>query len=99
MSRILLERRLRPADKKRVRYRASAMQVWEYLDRTYMRQDVFLHDLMKPIYPHKEIGEKNYRGQEEYLDLLIQTFHIAEEGRMRRGSTSCSSPRSSVGSS
>jgi hypothetical protein len=35
------------------------MQVWEYLDRTYMRQDVFLHDLMKTIYAHKEIGGKN----------------------------------------
>jgi hypothetical protein len=77
-----VERCLRPVDKERVRYRASVIQVWEYLDRTHMRQDVFLHDLMKLIYALKEIGEKNYRGLEEYLDLLIQTFHIAKEGRM-----------------
>jgi hypothetical protein len=44
-----------------------------------MRQDVFLHNLMKPIYAHKE---KNYRGLEEYLDLLIWTFDIAEEAGM-----------------
>jgi hypothetical protein len=57
-------------------------QVWEYLDRAYQRQDVFLHDLMKPVFAHKEIGEKNYRALEEYLDLLIRTFDIAEEAGM-----------------
>jgi hypothetical protein len=42
--------------------------VWEYMDRAYQRQDVFLHDLMKPVLAHKEIGEKNYWALEEYLD-------------------------------
>jgi hypothetical protein len=49
---------------------------------TVSRQDVFLHDLMKPALAHKEIGEKNYRALEEYLDLLIRTFDIAEEAGM-----------------
>jgi hypothetical protein len=31
---------------------------------------------------HKEISEKNYRALEEYLDLLIRTFDIAEEAGM-----------------
>ncbi len=57
-------------------------QVWEYLDRAYQQQDVFLHDLMKPVLAHKEISEKNYWALEEYLDLLIRTFDIAEEARM-----------------
>jgi hypothetical protein len=48
----------------------------------YQRQDVFLHNLMKPVLAHKEIGEKNYRALEEYLDLLIRTLDIAEEARM-----------------
>ncbi len=43
---------------------------------------MFLHDLMKPVLAHKEIGEKNYRALEEYLDLLIRTFDIAEEAGM-----------------
>jgi hypothetical protein len=47
------------------------MQVWWYLDPTYMRQDVFMYNLMKPIYAHKKIGEKNYRGLE---DLRIRYF-------------------------
>ncbi len=54
----------------------------ENLDRAYMRQDVFLHDLMKPIHAFKEMGEKNYHGLEEYLDLLLQTFDIAEDAGM-----------------
>jgi hypothetical protein len=57
---VLVERCLRPADKERVRYRSTVAQVWEYLDRAYQRQDVFLHELMKQVLAHKEIGEKNY---------------------------------------
>jgi hypothetical protein len=41
-----------------------------------------LHDLMKPVLAHKEIGKKNYRTLEEYLDLLMCTFDIAEEAGM-----------------
>jgi hypothetical protein len=82
LRRVLVERCLRPADKERIRYRSTVAQVWEYLDRAYQRQDVFLHDLMKPVFAHKEIGEKNYRALEEYLDLLIRTFDIAEEAGM-----------------
>jgi hypothetical protein len=62
--------------------RSTVAQVWEYLDQAYQRQDVFLHDMMKPVLAHKNIGEKNYRALEEYLDLLIRTFDIAEETRM-----------------
>jgi hypothetical protein len=62
LRRVLVERCLQPADKERVRYRSALAQVWEYLDRAYMRQDVFQHDLMKPVLSHKEIGEKNYRA-------------------------------------
>jgi hypothetical protein len=69
-------------DKERVRYRSTVAQGLEYLDRAYQRQDVFLHDLMKPVLAHKEIGEKNYRALEEYLDLLIRTFDMAEEAGM-----------------
>ncbi len=54
---MLVERCLQPADKERVRYRSPVGQVWEYLYRAYMRQDVFLHDLMKPIHAFKELGE------------------------------------------
>jgi hypothetical protein len=56
---------LRPADKEWVQYRSTVTEVWEYLDRTYQRQDVFLHNLMKPVLAHKEIGEKNYWALEE----------------------------------
>jgi hypothetical protein len=82
LRRVLVERCLRPADKERVRYRSTVAKVWEYLDRAYQRQDVFLHDLMKPVFAHKEIGGKNYRALEEYLDLLIRTFDIAEKAGM-----------------
>jgi hypothetical protein len=47
-----------------------------------MRKDVFLHDLMKPVLAHKEISEKKDRALEEYMDLLIRTFDIAEEAGM-----------------
>jgi hypothetical protein len=83
LRRVLVERCLRPADKERVRYWSARGQVWEYLDRAYMRQDVFPHDLMKPALAHKELGEKNYWGLEECLDLLTWTFDIAEEARMQ----------------
>jgi hypothetical protein len=43
--RVLVDRCLGSADKERVRYKSSMDQVWEYLDRAYLRQDVFLHDL------------------------------------------------------
>jgi hypothetical protein len=46
LRRVLVECCLRPADKERVRYRSTVAQVWEYLDRAYQRQDVFLHDLL-----------------------------------------------------
>jgi hypothetical protein len=79
---VLVERCLRPTDKERVRYRSTVAQVGEYLDRSYQQQNVFLHDLIKPVLAHKEIGEKKYRALEEYLDLLIRTFDIAEEARI-----------------
>ncbi len=82
LRRVLVVRCLRPADKERVRYRSTVAQVWEYLDRAYQRQDVFLHDLMKPVLAHREISDKNYRALEEYLDLLIRTFDIVEEAGM-----------------
>ncbi len=41
---------LRPADKKRFQYKSNMDQVWEYLDRAYLRQDTFLHDLMKQVH-------------------------------------------------
>jgi hypothetical protein len=82
LRRVLVYRCLRPADRERVRYRSTVAQVWEYLDRAYQRQYVFLHDLMKPVLAHKEIDKKNYQALEEYLDLLIRTFDIAEEAGM-----------------
>src|SRR5450830_855646 len=82
LKRILVERCLRPADKERVRYKPSLKEVWEYLDRTYIRHDTFLHDLMKPVLSAKEIGDRNFRGLEEYMDLLIRTFDIAEDAGM-----------------
>jgi hypothetical protein len=83
LRRVLVERCLRPANMERVRYRSTVGQVLEYLYMAYMRQDVFPHDLMKPALAHKELGEKNYRGLEECLDLLIWTFDIAEEAGMQ----------------
>jgi hypothetical protein len=82
LRRVLVVRCLRPADKERVHYRSTVGQVWEYLDWAYMRQDVFLHNLMKPVLAFKELGEKNCRALEEYLDLLLRTFDIAEEAGM-----------------
>ncbi len=78
---VLVERCLRPADKERVRYRSTVGQVWEYLDQAYMQQDTFLHDLMKLVYTFKELKE-NYLGLEEYLDLLLRIFDIAEDTGM-----------------
>src|SRR5450830_1702910 len=82
LKRVLVERSLLPVDKDRVRYKPSLKEVWEYLDRTYIRHDTFLHDLMKPVLSAKEIGDRNYRGLEEYMDLLIRTFDIAEDAGM-----------------
>jgi hypothetical protein len=53
LRRVLVDCCLRPADKERVRYRSTVAQVWEYLDRAYHQQDVFLYDLMKPVLAHK----------------------------------------------
>src|SRR5450830_1813375 len=82
LKRVLVERSLLPVDKDRVRYKPSLKEVWEYLDRTYIRHDTFLHDLMKPVLSTKEIGDRNFRGLEEYMDLLIRTFDIAEDAGM-----------------
>jgi hypothetical protein len=82
LRRVLVYHCLRPADRERVCYRSTVAQVWEYLDRAYQQQYIFLHDLMKPVLAHKEIGKKNYRALEEYVDLLIRTFDIAEEAGM-----------------
>src|SRR5450830_681585 len=82
LKRVLVERSLLPGDKDRVRYKPSLKEVWEYLDRTYIRHDTFLHDLMKPVLSAKEIGDRNFRGLEEYMDLLIRTFDIAEDPGM-----------------
>jgi hypothetical protein len=49
---VLVDHCLRRADWERVHYRSTVAQVWEYLDRAYQRQDVFLHDLMKPVLAH-----------------------------------------------
>jgi hypothetical protein len=57
LRRVLVDRCLRPVDRERVRYRSTVAQVWEYLDRAYQRQDVFLHDLMKPVLAHREITD------------------------------------------
>jgi hypothetical protein len=48
------------------------------LDWPYLSQDTFVHDLMKLFRAVKEIG-KNYRLLEEFLDLMIRTFHITED--------------------
>src|SRR5450830_1262795 len=82
LKRVLVERSLRPVDKERVRYKPSLKEVWEYLDRTYIRHDTFLHDLMEPVLSTREIGDRDYRGLEEYMDLLIRTFDIAEDAGM-----------------
>src|SRR5450830_1065619 len=82
LKRVLVERSLLPGDKDRVRYKPSLKEVWEYLDRTYIRHDTFLHDLMKPVLSAKEIGDRNFRGLEEYMDLLIRTFDIAKDAGM-----------------
>jgi hypothetical protein len=68
--------------KEHVRYRSSVSYVWEYLDWAYMRQDTFLHDLMKLVHAVKGIREKNYRGLEVYLGLLLRIFDIAEDSGM-----------------
>jgi hypothetical protein len=78
LRRVLVDCFLSPADRERIRYRSTVAQVWEYLDRAYQRQDVFLHDLMKPVLAQKEISKKNYQA----LDLLIRSFDFAEEARM-----------------
>src|SRR5450830_956854 len=82
LKRVLVERSLRPVDKERVRFKPSLREAWEYLNRTYIRHDTFLHDLMKPVLSTKEIGDRNFRGLEEYMDLLIRTFDIAEDAGM-----------------
>src|SRR5450830_266923 len=82
LKRVLVERSLLPVDKERVRYKPSLAEVWEYLDRTYIRHDTFLHDLTKPVLSTREIGDRNFIGLEEYMDLLIRTFDIAEDAGM-----------------
>jgi hypothetical protein len=37
---------------------------------------------MKPVYTFKELREKNYRGLDEYLDLLLRTFDITKDAGM-----------------
>jgi hypothetical protein len=65
LRRVLVDCFLSPAPRERIRYRSTVAQVWEYLDRAYQQQDVFLHDLMKPVLAQKEISKKNYQA----LDL------------------------------
>src|SRR5450830_1555864 len=62
LKRVLVERSLLPVDKDRVRYKPSLKEVWDYLDRTYIRHDSFLHDLMKPVLSTKEIGSRGWRS-------------------------------------
>src|SRR5450830_1799609 len=38
--------------------------------------------LAEPVLSTKEIGDRNFRGLEEYMDLLIRTFDIAEDAGM-----------------
>ncbi len=47
-----------------------------------MRPVTILHDLMKPIHANGEMTEKNLQFLEEYLDLLIRTFEMAEAATM-----------------
>jgi hypothetical protein len=65
-----VDRCLSSADKEQVRFRSIVDQVWEYLDQAYLRQDAFLHDLMKAEHAVNYVSDKNYRLLEEYLDLL-----------------------------
>jgi hypothetical protein len=37
---------------------------------------------MKLVHTFKELREKNYRGLDEYLDLLLRTFDITEDAGM-----------------
>ncbi len=47
-------------------------------NRFLLRQNISDHYVLG----HKEIGEKNYRALQVYLDLLIQTFDITEDAGM-----------------
>jgi hypothetical protein len=41
LQRLLMDRCLKPADKEQVWYKASMGQVWKYLERAHLRQDMF----------------------------------------------------------
>ncbi len=45
--------------KEMVRYKSTVTQVWEYLDRAYLYQDTYLHDLMKLVQAVRDISDKN----------------------------------------
>ncbi len=45
--------------KERVRYKSTVTPVWEYLDRAYLCQDTYLHDLMKLVQAVRDISDKN----------------------------------------
>jgi hypothetical protein len=47
-----------------------------------MQPVTILHDLLKPIHANGEMTEKNLQFLEEYLDLLIRTFEMAEAASM-----------------
>ncbi len=77
-----MEQCLKPVDKERVQYKSTVTHVWEYLDRAYLHPDTFLHDLIKPVNAARDISDRIYQTLEEFLDLLIRTFDIAEDAGM-----------------
>ena len=52
------------------------------MDISFVRPNQYFNDLMKPILNHRVLSERNYRGLEKYLELLLYTFEQAREAGM-----------------
>jgi len=79
LKRVLEEKCLPEEVKDRITFKETMEEVWKFLDITYLRPDQYIADLMEPIVNTKELSERDYKGLERNLELLLHTFERARE--------------------
>jgi len=82
LKKVLVEQCLPEEVKDRITYKQTMEEVWKFLDITYVRPNQYFADLMKPIVNAKELSERDYKGLERNLELLLHTFERAREDGM-----------------
>jgi len=82
LKRVLEEQCLPEEVKDRITFKQTMDEVWKFLDITYVRPNQYFTDLMKPIVNARELSERDYKGLERNLELLLHTFERAREAGM-----------------